>query len=361
MSRDRKAAIWVVCIVTFGLIIYFLSSILLPFVVGMAIAYFLDPVANRLEAKGLSRWFSSSFILLAFFVSAIFLLFLVIPLLQSQIVEFVGIIPAIIKAGQAQVQPYLEQIRADLAPNTMENFPEAAAIYAGKIVNWLTRILAGIWNGGVAIFNVISLIIISPIVAFYMLHDWDVIKAKVDSWLPRESAPTIREQLSTIDATISGFVRGQSTVCLVLGALYGISLSVIGLKSGLMVGVCAGLISFIPYLGAATGMIVGLGIAIVQFPEWSMIAIVGSVFLVGQTLESYVLTPRLVGTRVGLHPLWIIFALLVGGALMDFTGVLIAVPAAAVIGVLIRFGLARYMASELYSGTKNGVVKDNSA
>jgi predicted PurR-regulated permease PerM len=218
--------------------------------------------------------------------------------------------------------------------------------------------LAGVWNGGVAIFNVISLIIISPIVAFYMLHDWDEITAKIDSWLPLQSASTVREQLLAIDATISGFVRGQSMVCLILAALYGISLTIIGLKSGLLVGIGAGIISFIPYLGAATGMVVGIGIAIVQFPEWSMVTIVGGVFLVGQTLESYLLTPSLVGARIGLHPLWIIFALLAGGALMGFTGVLIAVPTAAVIGVLIRFGLAQYMSSELYSGTKDGVVKD---
>jgi predicted PurR-regulated permease PerM len=200
---------------------------------------------------------------------------------------------------------------------------------------------------------VLSLIIITPIVAFYLLRDWDAITAKVDSWLPRQNAPTIREQFLAIDGTIAGFVRGQSTVCLVLAALYGISLTVIGLKSGLMVGIGAGLISFVPYLGAAMGMVIGVGIAIVQFPEWTTIAIVGGVFLFGQTLESYVLTPRLVGDRVGLHPVWIIFALLAGGAVMGFTGVLIAVPAAAVIGVLIRFSLTRYMASDLYSGHKD--------
>ena len=217
----------------------------------------------------------------------------------------------------------------------MKGIREAAGTYAGKIANWLTQILASLWNGGVAVFNVFSLIIITPIVAFYLLRDWDVINAKVDSWLPRQNAPTIREQFLAIDGTIAGFVRGQSTVCLVLAALYGISLTVIGLKSGLMVGIGAGLISFVPYLGAAMGMVIGVGIAIVQFPEWSMVAIVGGVFLVGQILESYVLTPRLVGNRIGLHPVWIIFALLAGGALMGFAGVLIAVPAAAAIGALL--------------------------
>ena len=195
MSKDRKALIWFFCIITFSLVVHLLSSILLPFVVGMAIAYFLDPVADSLEAKGLSRWISTSLILLAFFLFSISLLLLVIPLLQNQIVEFADMVPAIIKAVQAQIQPYLEQLRAGFASDYMKNLPESAATYAGKIVNWLTRILAGIWNGGVAIFNVLSLIIISPIVAFYLLYDWDIITAQVDSWLPRQTAPTIREQL----------------------------------------------------------------------------------------------------------------------------------------------------------------------
>jgi len=353
MSKDRKAVIWMAGIFTFGLIIHLLSSILLPFVVGMAIAYFLDPVADRIEAKGLSRGGSTCVILLTFFVAAISLLLLLIPLLQTQVIEFANLVPKIVEAGQAEIQPYLEQLRANLSPDAMKGIREAAGTYAGKIANWLTQILASLWNGGVAVFNVLSLIIITPIVAFYLLRDWDAITAKVDSWLPRQNAPTIREQFLAIDGTIAGFVRGQSTVCLVLAALYGISLTVIGLKSGLMVGIGAGLISFVPYLGAAMGMVIGVGIAIVQFPEWTTIAIVGGVFLFGQTLESYVLTPRLVGDRVGLHPVWIIFALLAGGAVMGFTGVLIAVPAAAVIGVLIWFSLTRYMASDLYSGHKD--------
>jgi predicted PurR-regulated permease PerM len=353
MNKDRKAVIWLAGIFAFGLIIHLFSSILLPFVVGMAIAYFLDPVADRMEAKGLSRGGSTCLILLIFFVAAITLLLLLIPLLQTQVIEFAHLVPKIVEAGQVQIQPYLEQLRANLSPDAMKGIREAAGTYAGKIANWLTQILAGLWNGGVAVFNVLSLIVITPIVAFYLLRDWDTITAKVDSWLPRPNAPTIREQLLAIDGTIAGFVRGQSTVCLVLAALYGISLTVIGLKSGLLLGIGAGLISFVPYLGAAAGMVVGVGIAIVQFPEWTTVAIVGAVFLFGQTLESYVLTPRLVGDRVGLHPVWIIFALLAGGAVMGFTGVLIAVPAAAVIGVLIRFSLTRYMASDLYSGHKD--------
>ena len=350
MSRDRKATIWILSILAFGLLLHLLSSILLPFVAGMAIAYFLDPVADRLEDRGLSRGASVCAILLTFFVAALLFIVMLFPLLQNQIVEFARLVPAIIEAVQVQVQPYLEQLRAELPPEAIEKLREAAGSYAGKIANWVTDILARLWSGGVAIFNVISLVVITPVVAFYLLRDWDLITSKIDSWLPRPNAPTIREQCLAIDQTIAGFVRGQAMVCLILAALYGISLTVIGLQSGLLVGIGAGLISFIPYLGAATGMIVGLGIALFQFPEWTPIVIIGAVFLFGQSLESYVLTPRLVGNRVGLHPVWIIFALLTGGSLMGFTGVLIAVPAAAIIGVLVRFALTRYLASELYSG-----------
>lgn len=350
MTNDRKAIIWVAGVLVFAFFLHLLSSVLLPFVVGMAIAYFLDPVADRLEEKGLSRTLATCVILLSFFAVTATAVLLLIPMLQEQVVEFARMVPRIIEAAQVFVQPYLEQLRADLPPEAMEKIRTVFGSYAGKIASLVTRFLAGVWSGGVAVFNILSLVLITPVVAFYLLRDWDLLTAKVDTWWPRSSAPTIREQMLAIDATIAGFVRGQSTVCLVLAAVYGISLTAIGLKSGLLVGLGAGFISFVPYLGAAVGMTIGVGIALFQFPEWTSIAMVAGVFLVGQTLESYVLTPRLVGDRVGLHPVWIIFALLAGGALMGFNGVLIAVPTAAVIGVLVRFGLTRYMASELYSG-----------
>ena len=210
--------------------------------------------------------------------------------------------------------------------------------------------LAGLWSGGVAFLHLLSLVIITPVVAFYLVRDWDRIVAHVDSLLPVTAAPTIREQVGKIDSTISAFVRGQATVCLVLAATYAVALTLIGLPFGLLVGIGAGLISFIPYIGASVGLIVGLAIAYAHFDQWAPIVGVAAVFLAGQTAESYVLTPRLVGDRVGLHPVWIMFALLAGGALFGFTGVLLAVPAAAVIGVLVRFAIARYRDSDLYRG-----------
>ncbi|MBT3909541.1 MAG: AI-2E family transporter [Rhodospirillaceae bacterium] len=331
-------------------LVHLLSSILMPFVAGMAVAYFLDPVADWLEEKKLSRGIATTVILLAFFILVGILLMALFPLLQRQIVELVAMVPGIAENIRNEALPWLERMIADLPADTLDNIRDAAKEFAGRAVKWVSDVVANIWSGGLAFFNMLSLLVITPVVAFYLLRDWDLITAKIDSWLPRDAAPTIRKQFAEIDQTLAAFVRGQSTVCLVLGLIYGAGLTVAGLKSGLLVGLGAGFISFIPYLGAASGLVVGLGIAIFQFSEWTPIFVVAAIFLTGQTLESYVLTPRLVGDRVGLHPVWIIFALLAGGAVFGFTGVLLAVPVAAVIGVLTRFAIARYLDSPLYRG-----------
>lgn len=350
MTREKQTLIWIVGFAAAMFLVHLLSSILMPFVAGMAVAYFLDPVADWLEEKKLSRGIATTVILLAFFILVGILLMALFPLLQRQIVELVAMVPGIAENIRNEALPWLERMIADLPADTLDNIRDAAKEFAGRAVKWVSDVVANIWSGGLAFFNMLSLLVITPVVAFYLLRDWDLITAKIDSWLPRDAAPTIRKQFAEIDQTLAAFVRGQSTVCLVLGLIYGVGLTVVGLKSGLLVGLGAGFISFIPYLGAASGLVVGLGIAIFQFSEWTPIFVVAAIFLTGQTLESYVLTPRLVGDRVGLHPVWIIFALLAGGAVFGFTGVLLAVPVAAVIGVLTRFAIARYLDSPLYRG-----------
>ena len=350
MTREKQTLIWIVGFAAAMFLVHLLSSILMPFVAGMAVAYFLDPVADWLEEKKLSRGIATTVILLAFFILVGILLMALFPLLQRQIVELVAMVPGIAENIRNEALPWLERMIADLPADTLDNIRDAAKEFAGRAVKWVSDVVANIWSGGLAFFNMLSLLVITPVVSFYLLRDWDLITAKIDSWLPRDAAPTIRKQFAEIDQTLAAFVRGQSTVCLLLGLIYGAGLTVVGLKSGLLVGLGAGFISFIPYLGAASGLVVGLGIAIFQFSEWTPIFVVAAIFLTGQTLESYVLTPRLVGDRVGLHPVWIIFALLAGGAVFGFTGVLLAVPVAAVIGVLTRFAIARYLDSPLYRG-----------
>ena len=357
MSKEKQTIFWIAGFIGAMALLNLLSSILLPFVAGMAVAYFLDPVADWLESRKFSRAISTTIILLAFFMLSGLLITLLFPLLQRQVVELFHMIPGIVETIRTEAVPWLEESIAGLSPEALEDVRNAAKSLAGNSVKWFSSMAANLWSGGVAFFNMLSLIVITPVVAFYLLRDWDLITAKINGWLPRRPAPTIRQQFVEIDRTLAAFVRGQSSVCLVLGLLYGIGLTVVGLKSGLLVGLGAGLISFIPYLGAASGLMVGLGIAVFQFNEWLPIAMVAGIFLTGQTLESYVLTPRLVGDRVGLHPVWIIFALMAGGALFGFTGILLAVPVAAVIGVLVRFSIGRYLESALFHGGLETVDK----
>jgi len=356
MSREMRLVWWLAGFAIAGLILHMLSAILLPFVAGMAVAYFLDPVADRLEAKGLSRALATTVITLAFFAGVAGVIAILLPLLQHQIVGLVKLAPEVFAHFRAWVEPYLAELQLHLPATDSQEVRDAASKYGSKVLQWATNLIGSVWSGGLAFLNLLSLALITPIVSFYLLREWDQIIAWVDSYLPRDAAPEIRAQAKRIDETMAGFIRGQASVCLTLAALYGIGLTIVGLNSGLLVGIAAGFVSFIPYFGAASGFIVGMAIAFFQFglEGWGHLAAVAGVFLLGQTLESYVLTPRLVGDKVGLHPLWIIFALMAGGALFGFTGVLLAVPAAAVIGVLVRYALGRYKRSALYDHGQGG-------
>ena len=196
--------------------------------------------------------------------------------------------------------------------------------------------------------------VITPIVTFYLLRDWDLLVARIDGWLPRRHVDVIREQMRLIDRSLSGFVRGQLMVCLMLGVFYAIGLTVVGLDFGLVIGLATGLVSFVPYFGMLAGFVVGIGVAVAQFGSWVPVALVAAVFVIGQFVEGNFVTPRVVGNRIGLHPVWLIFALLAGGALFGFTGLLLAVPVAAVLGVLVRFSLERYLAGAAYRGRGPG-------
>ena len=341
MTSAVKA--WLTGVALFAALLYLLSDVLLPFVAGMAVAYFLDPAADKMEKWGASRMLATLLILAAFFIVVITAIVLLIPLIQAQVIGLAQRIPQVVEAIRHQAEPLLATLQASLTEQQIEELRQAAGSYAGDAIGWIGGVLAGLLSGGLALFKLASLLIITPVVSFYLLRDWDRIIAHMNSLLPPGHASTIRGLTAEIDDTIAGFVRGQANVCLILGFYYGIALSLAGLESGLLVGFGAGLISFIPYVGASVGLVVGVAIAIAQFSDWLPVFLVAGIFIVGQVLESYVLTPKLVGDRVGLHPVWIIFALLAGGALFDFTGVLLAVPAAAVIGVLARFGQARYL------------------
>ncbi len=348
VNTEKQAAFWIILLLAMGGLTYALSGVLAPFIAGLAVAYFFDPVADRLESAGLSRGLAAGLVIVVFLGLVVAVAMLLYPLLHSQIIGLLDRIPDLIDGLRQLAAPLLEQLNDKLASSDAAGLQGAAKKYASGVLSWAGNLLQSLWSGGLAFFNVLSLMVITPLVAFYLLRDWDRMVARFDDLLPRASAATIREQMREIDGTIAAFVRGQATVCLVLGAWYGAALTLAGLDFGLLVGLGAGLLAFVPYLGAGIGMVVGVAIAMHQFTDFPAIAIVAAIFLVGQTAESYFLTPRLIGDRVGLHPVWIIFALLAGGALFGFTGVLLAVPVTAVIGVLVRYWISRYLASPYY-------------
>ena len=361
MTAERRWLIWLGIAVVMAVLIYEMRAALTPFIAGMAVAYLLDPLADRLEAVGVPRTGAVCIILGTFLAILVIIAILLFPLLQTQIVELAERLPTYIQKLRDAAMPLIERLQASLSGAEAERLRTAVGNVAGNVVGWAGQILGGLWSGGLAVFNALSLVVIMPVVAFYLLRDWDRIVAHIDSLLPRDAAETIREQVREIDVRLSGFVRGQASVCLALGVWYAVGLTVVGLDFGLLVGVAAGLISFVPYLGTGLGLVVGLGLAFAQFDTWLPIGLVAAVFATGQILEGYVLTPRMVGERVGLHPVWVLFALMAGGALLGFTGVLLAVPAAAVIGVLVRFAISRYLQSPLYRSKRDVAAEDGSA
>lgn len=350
MTPERRLQFWLAGLAVFVLLLWLLGQVLLPFVAGAGVAYLLDPVADRLERKGASRLAATTIITVGFFVAVLLVLLLLVPVLQGQVAAFLARLPGYVETMAGRLAPLYDAAAEYLSPVEMERLRAAAGDYAGTALAWAGKLLRGALSGGLLLVSLLSLLVITPVVTFYLIRDWDRLVTKLDGLLPRPHAEVIRHQFREIDRTLAGFVRGQASVCLILGAFYGIGLTLVGLDLGLVIGLGAGLLSFIPYVGGIAGFVTGVGLALAQTQDWVLPALVAAVFLVGQAVEGNYLTPKLVGDRVGLHPVWVIFALLAGGSLFGFVGVLLAVPVAAVVGVLVRFGLARYLASPLYHG-----------
>jgi predicted PurR-regulated permease PerM len=319
-------------------------EILLPFLVGMAAAYLLDPVADRLERLGLSRTLATTVITIAFFLSLLAFLFLLLPPLAAQAGELARDLPL-----------YLEQLRARLVPLLLDlDLPldlSARGLlerYAGQAIEVVAAAIAGLLVSGVALLNLVALIFVTPVVTFYLLRDWDRMVARVQDNIPRRALPAILRLAREIDEVLAGFIRGQGLVCLFLALFYGVGLWLVGLRYGLIIGLLTGVFSFIPYIGMALGGAVGLAVAAFQFQSLGPVLLVLGVFALGQFIEGNLISPRLVGARIRLHPVWMIFAALAGAALLGLIGTFIAVPVAAVLGVLLRFALERWRQSPLY-------------
>ncbi|BAI71951.1 hypothetical protein AZL_013130 [Azospirillum sp. B510] len=351
MTPAKQLRFWLIGLGLFVLALWLLSDMLLPFVVGLAIAYLLDPAVDRLEVARLPRWLGTTLVLLGFLLVMVMMALLLLPLLQGQIAHLLEVLPTYATLVKERLIPALNRFIHRLPQDDVERLRAAAGAYAGELASLVGNIVTRILSGGLALFDIVTLMFITPVVAFYILRDWDLMVGKVDSWLPRQHAETVREQAREVNATLSGFLRGQATVCVVLGVFYALALSVAGLDFGLVIGLLAGLLSFIPYVGTLFGFVSSTGLALLQFDELWRVGIVVGIFLFGQAVEGNVLTPKLVGDKVGLHAVWVMFALLAGGSLFGFVGVLLAVPVAAVIGVLTRFALRQYLSSSYYRGT----------
>ncbi|MEZ5647594.1 MAG: AI-2E family transporter [Alphaproteobacteria bacterium] len=350
MSIRTQLWFWFGIFASFVVGLWLLGGVLLPFIAGIVVAYFLDPTTDQIQRLGLGRTAATVTVTALFFLLVFGFLALLIPLIQGQLIALADRFPAYRAEAEQQITPLFEFIRTHMPLAVRERIREMIDVTSGDITKWAVNVIKSIISSSFVIANLLSLLLITPVVAFYLLRDWDRIIAKIDTWLPRDHAPIIRRLFAEMDRIMSGFIRGQLLVCFSLGLFYGVGLSIIDLDFGFLVGFATGLLSFIPYFGMSVGLVIGLAIALFQYSDWLPIVGVASVFAIGQILEGNFVTPKLVGDRVGLHPVWIIFALLAGGSLFGFVGILVAVPVAAATGVLIRFALARYMESKIYRG-----------
>ncbi len=348
--ENKRLWFWLAVAVAFIFFLFAIRSILLPFVLGTLTAYFLDPAADRLEKMGLSRARSTLVITACFFISIILLSILILPILASQIAGLISALPAYLNDSEHKLLPVVDQWVGGFTQTDLDNLKASVSEYYGVMVKFAGEFIAGVFFSGMAVVNVLSLFLITPVVAFYLLEDWDRIMAHIDNWLPRAHAKTIRRQMSLIDQTLAGFLRGQLNVCLMMAVYYTLLLSITGLHFSILIGIVTGFLIIIPYAGWTMGACTALAVAIFQFNDWGHIGMVAGTLIAGMVIEGTFLTPKLVGSKVGLHPVWIIFGMLSGAALFGFVGILLAVPATAVIGVLIRFALERYLASSYYSG-----------
>jgi predicted PurR-regulated permease PerM len=348
---------WGAALALFFLMLWFLGSVMLPFLVGGALAYFLDPVADRLQRLGFSRIAATSVITLAGVLVVVMLVLAVIPTLIQQTTALVNAAPEIAQRLQAFLTERFPQLTDETS-----GIRQTLAQMGAAVQSQGAALAESVITSALSLLSAVVFLVVVPVVAFYLLMDWDHMVERLDHMLPRDHAPVIRRLATEINDALSAFVRGQLTVCLLLGAFYSGALMVAGLQFGLVVGAIAGAITFIPYVGSLVGGALAIGLALFQFwGDWVSIGVVAAIFAAGQFIEGNILTPKLVGKSVGLHPVWLMFALSVFGSIFGFVGMLVAVPVAAALGVLTRFGLAQYQASLLYQGRAGRAVPDEDA
>ena len=352
-ARGYRLLFWVGLFLVVVFALGLVQGILLPFATGLAIAYILAPLVGRLEELGVPRALASLFVLILFLLGVALIVVTLVPLIQGQIMQLITRAPSLVRSLQDQVGQWIQLLQERLPAEDVSKLRDLLGAKLGEAVVWLVGLLQGMVTSSFAILNVLSLVVVTPIVLFFLLRDWDKMVAHIDTQLPRQSLDTIRGQARAVSDTLVGFVHGQALVCLILAVYYGIALTIAGIGSALALGVLIGVLAIIPMLGVTTGFLLSVSLAASQYGTWTAILEVIGIFVFGQLVEANILTPKLVGDRIHLHPVWVIFALFAGGTLYGFVGILVAVPAAAVIGVLARFALLRYRQSTLYDSGHN--------
>ncbi|WP_424134647.1 AI-2E family transporter [Roseomonas chloroacetimidivorans] len=348
-TRAQRLGLALGLLAAFIFALWFFSAILTPFVLAICVAYFLDPVAGRLARIGVPRWLGAGLLIMGLMALALVALVLLYPLLISQIGVLLTRLPSYVATIGAKVADLLAAAEEAMEPMAINpGLKDLAVSQVGSMLVWLGTSATRLIGGGYALFNVFTFAVVTPIVGFYLLRDWPRLMARIESWLPRRNAAVLRQLAHDTDRVLSAWLRGQLLCCALLAVYYALALSAVGLELGLLVGLLAGMLTFIPYVGSLTGMATAILLAIGQFGNWRQVAVVMGVFLLGQIVEGYIIYPRLLGNRVELHAVWVIFALFAGGVAFGFLGVLLAVPIAAAIGVLARYWLRRYLESPLY-------------
>jgi predicted PurR-regulated permease PerM len=348
MTNKEKFLVWSIILAVFGFFLYEVSDILFPFITSVAFAYFLDPIVDRLEKKSVSRTMATGVIISIFYLVIILIFLILVPMIYDQIISFASKIPQYKLLVEEKTIPYVAIQIEKIDPSLVAKSKKMIADFSGNIFKYLINVLDNIWHSGVAIVNILSLVFLTPIITFYLLRDFGLMVDGLENYLPMKYKDDINLILSRIDKTLSNYIRGQTNVCLIMCVYYILSLSLLGLDFSLFIGIATGVLIFIPYIGLISGFFMAFLAGIFQFDGYSKLIILGVIFIIGQVVESNMISPKLVGDRIGLHPVWMIFAMMAGGALFGLFGVIFAIPMAAIIGVLVRFILDKYTSSSLY-------------
>ncbi|MDE1931887.1 MAG: AI-2E family transporter [Alphaproteobacteria bacterium] len=347
-SPRTVALFWAAILLVLLYAIHSLGSVLLPFVAGVGIAYFLAPTVDRLQRWGLSRALAALAMLAVFLLAIALIILMVAPLVEVQVSELARVAPTAMDQGRHVIQQLLQVAQERLSPADVDKLRNMVGGWSSAVLGWAATVASDVLGSGVALANLLSLVFITPLVAFYLMRDWHGFVAHLESWIPRQHVTTVRAEAAIVNETLAGFIRGQILVGIILAVWYAATLSIVGTNFAIVIGLLIGILSFIPIIGSAIGFVLAMGLTLVQTPTWAAAGSVLLIFAIGQGVEANFLSPKLVGDRVNLHPLWVIFALLAFGKLFGFLGVLLALPAAAVVGVLARFGMSRYRQSPFY-------------